>query len=99
MAISLPGVEPREPLMWKEEQMSIPILTSIPVLFDKPINVWLGIALVLVVILQIGSGIVLSKGKLPILPLHRLTALLLAAVVAVHAFYGIGYWFFDFKIG
>jgi heme A synthase len=75
------------------------IKMSIPVLFDKPINVWLGIALVLVVILQIGSGIVLSKGKLPILPLHRLNALLLAAVVAVHAFYGIGYWFFDFKIG
>ena len=90
---SLPGVEPREPLMWKEEQMSIPVL------FDKPINVWLGIALVLVVILQIASGIILSKGKITVLPLHRLNALLLAAVVAVHAFYGIGYWFFDFRIG
>ena len=79
--------------------MSIPVLTSIPVLFDKPINVWLGIALVLVVILQIASGIILSKGKIAVLPLHRLNALLLAAVVAVHALYGIGYWFFDFRIG
>ena len=72
---------------------------SIPVLWDKPIYVWLGMALAAIVVVQIASGIILSKGKLPILPFHRLNALLLAAVVAVHAFYGIGFWFFDFKIG
>jgi heme A synthase len=74
-------------------------MKTIPLLFDKPLNVWLGIVLAAIVLLQIASGIIMTKGKYNILPLHRLNALLLAAVAAVHAYYGIGYWFFDFRIG
>lgn len=72
---------------------------SIPILFDKPLNVWLGLALIPLLVLQMASGIILFRGRYETLLVHRLNALLLSMVMAVHAFYGIGVWFFDFTYG
>jgi hypothetical protein len=71
---------------------------TIPVLFEKPIIVWLGIVLVLLLYLQLVTGIMRSRGRYNFLPHHKFNALLIVIVVGVHAFYGIGLWFFDFRI-
>lgn len=67
----------------------------VPLLFGKPINVWLGILLMVLVTLQILSGKRLIK--LPF-SFHRRNGIAIAIVAAVHAFFGLGIWFFNLPI-
>lgn len=80
-------------------------MDTVPIWFDKPANVWLGIALLPILFAQVSSGIILFRGVFGpngwnrLRSLHLLNALLLVGVVAVHAYWGIGIWFFDFRLG
>jgi hypothetical protein len=67
----------------------------VPILWGKPINVWLGIALIVLLTFQILSGKHIIK--LPF-SFHRRNALLIVLVAAGHAFFGLGVWFFDLPI-
>ena len=67
----------------------------VPLLFGKPITVWLGILLLVLLTLQVLSGKRLIK--LPF-SFHSRNAILIVIVAAVHAFFGLGVWFFNFPI-
>jgi len=72
---------------------------TVPVVFDKPINIWLGFVLIALLLVQITSGVLMARGRRVLFIPHVANAGLIAAVVAVHAYYGIGVWFFDFRYG
>jgi len=75
-------------------------LTSVPIVFGKGLNVWLGLTLAGLLTFQITTGIKLFRGKRYLLPYHRFNALFLIIPIGlVHAYYGIGIWFFAFKYG
>ena len=67
----------------------------VPLLWGKPINVWLGILLIVLLTLQILSGKRLIK--LPF-SFHGRNAILIAVVAALHSFFGLGIWFFNLPI-
>lgn len=67
----------------------------VPLLWGKPINVWLGILLLALLTFQILSGKHLMK--LPF-SFHRRNAIVIVLVAAVHAFFGLGIWFLNLSI-
>ncbi|HBP63133.1 MAG TPA: hypothetical protein DD730_02410 [Desulfosporosinus sp.] len=67
----------------------------VPLLWGKPLHLWLGIVLMVLVTLQILSGKRLIK--LPF-SFHKRNAMFIALVAVVHAFFGLGIWFFNFPI-
>ena len=67
----------------------------VPLLWGKPINVWLGILLMVLLTLQFLSGKRLIK--LPF-SFHRRNAVILVIVAAAHALFGLGIWFFNMPI-
>ena len=67
----------------------------VPLLWGKPINIWLGIVLMVLLTLQILSGKHLIK--LPFI-FHRRNAILIVLIAAAHAFFGLGIWFFNLPI-
>ena len=71
----------------------------VPIVFNKPLNIWLGLVLLALLLLQVTSGALMAKGKRNLFAYHITNAGLIAIVVGVHAFYGIGIWFFDFRYG
>ncbi|MCJ7810912.1 MAG: hypothetical protein MUP62_01750 [Dehalococcoidia bacterium] len=72
---------------------------TVPIVFDKPINIWLGLVLIALLLVQITSGILMTRGKHALFVPHVTNACLIAVVAAIHAYYGIGVWFFDFRYG
>ncbi|MGD0765257.1 MAG: hypothetical protein ABR978_03010 [Dehalococcoidia bacterium] len=72
---------------------------TVPILFDKPINIWLGFILIALLLAQVSSGILMVRGRRILFVPHVMNAGLIAVVVGVHAFFGIGIWFFDFRYG
>jgi hypothetical protein len=72
---------------------------TVPIVFDKPINVWLGLVLIALLLVQITSGVLMVRGRRALFIPHVVNAGLIAVVIAVHAYYGIGVWFFDFRYG
>ncbi len=73
-------------------------LTSVPKVFGKGLQVWLGVALFILVAFQIYSGLQLAQGQHSLNPYHRFSALyLIIPIGLLHAYYGIGIWFFGFK--
>jgi hypothetical protein len=74
-------------------------LTTVPLIFGRPINVWLGIVLGVFLLLQIYLGIMMvRRGRMNLLKLHKINAILLLIIALVHAYYGLGIWFFNFGI-
>ena len=74
-------------------------LTTVPLIFGRPINVWLGIVLGVFLLFQIYLGIMMvRRGRINLLKLHKINAILLLIVTLVHAYYGLGIWFFNFGI-
>jgi len=67
----------------------------VPLIWGKPITVWLGIVLMVLLTLQILSGKRLIK--LPF-SFHRRNAIFIVLVAGVHAFFGLGIWFFNLPI-
>lgn len=67
----------------------------VPLILGKPLTVWLGILLVVLLTLQILSGKHLIK-----LPwsFHKRNAMLIVSIAAIHAILGLGFWFFNFPI-
>ena len=72
---------------------------TVPIVFDKPINIWLGFVIIAVLLVQVSSGILMVRGRRSLLAPHLMNAGLIAVVVGVHAFLGIGVWFFNFQYG
>jgi hypothetical protein len=72
---------------------------TVPIVFDKPINIWLGFVLIALLLVQITSGVLMVRGRRALFLPHVINAGLIAVVLAVHAYYGIGVWFFDFRYG
>lgn len=70
----------------------------VPVFFGKPIHIWLGIILAFLLTWQIYLGINVYRGKFGILKYHKWNALAIAIVALVHMFFGLGIWFFGFRI-
>ena len=66
-----------------------------PLIWGKPLTVWLGILLIVLLTLQILSGKHLIK-----LPwsFHRRNAMFIALIATVHAILGLGVWFFNFPL-
>ncbi len=73
-------------------------LTTVPLIFDKPIYVWLGIILLFLVALQIILGLMMVHGRPELLRYHKINAALIVLVIVFHALYGLGVWFFNFRI-
>ena len=75
-------------------------LTSVPLIFGKGLNIWLGLVLFGLLTFQIISGLKLHKGAGYLFRYHKFNALFLIIPVGlIHAYYGIGIWFFGFKYG
>ena len=72
---------------------------TVPIVFDKLLNIWLGFVLIALLLAQLTSGILMVRGRRVLFAPHVVNAGLIAAVVGVHAFFGIGVWFFDFHYG
>lgn len=72
--------------------------TTVPLVFGRPVNVWLGILLGVLLIWQIYLGIMMVRGRMNLLKLHKINATLIAIVAIVHVYYGLGIWFFGFTI-
>jgi hypothetical protein len=74
-------------------------LTIVPLVWGKPVNIWLGIVLAVLLLFQIYLGIMMvRRGRMNLLKLHKINAMLLLIVALVHAYYGLGIWFFNFII-
>ena len=67
----------------------------VPLLWGKPITVWLGILLIVLLTLQVLSGKRLIK--LPF-SFHKRNAILIALVAILHAYFGLGIWFFNLPV-
>ena len=67
----------------------------VPILWGKPIHLWLGLILILLLTFQILSGKRIIK--IPF-SFHRHNAILIVVVALVHAFFGLGIWFLNFSI-
>jgi hypothetical protein len=72
--------------------------TTVPLLWGRPINVWLGIILGILLIWQVCLGMMMVKGKMQYLKMHKINATLIIIIAFVHAYYGLGIWFFNFQI-
>ncbi len=70
----------------------------VPLIAGKPIHIYLGLLLILLLTIQIITGIQMVKGKIKLLRVHKIFALLIILVAIVHIFYGLGIWFFNFRI-
>jgi len=73
-------------------------LTTVPLLFGRPANVWLGMVLAVLLLFQIYLGIMMVRGRMNFLKLHKINAAFLLIVALIHAYYGLGIWFFNFGI-
>jgi len=72
-------------------------LTSVPKVFGKGLQVWLGMILFVLVAFQIYTGLQLAQGQYALDLYHRYNALyLIIPIGLLHAYYGIGIWFFGF---
>jgi hypothetical protein len=69
---------------------AITIATVIPSLFGKPVNIWLDVVLAVLVFFQLLTG--LRVLRLP-RRYHLVNGILIALVVATHAFLGPMVWF------
>lgn len=69
---------------------------SVPLVAGKPAHLWLGLLLLLMVAFQVGTG--KRWIKVPF-TYHRKNGWAMAAAAVLHAFWGLGIWFFDFRIG
>ncbi|MDD5341562.1 MAG: hypothetical protein PHC97_03975 [Patescibacteria group bacterium] len=74
------------------------ILTTIPLVFGYPLYVWLGMILVVLLTLQIYTGIKTFHGKMWYFKIHRVNFILIIAVGLLHAYMALGVWFFHFQI-
>ncbi|MGA2286251.1 MAG: hypothetical protein ABSG55_08295 [Dehalococcoidia bacterium] len=75
------------------------MVVTVPIVFDKPLNIWLGLVLLALLLAQATSGILMVRGRRKLFAYHVSNAGIIAMVLGVHAFYGIGIWFFDFRYG
>jgi len=73
-------------------------LTIVPLIFGRPANIWLGIILGVLLLFQIYLGMMMVRGRMNLLKLHKINAALLLLVALVHAYWGLGIWFFNFQI-
>jgi hypothetical protein len=73
-------------------------LTTVPLIFGRPANIWLGIILGVLLLFQIYLGMMMVRGRMNLLKLHKINATLLLLVALVHAYWGLGIWFFNFQI-
>lgn len=72
---------------------------TVPLIFDKPLNIWLGFVLIALLLIQVTTGLLMVRGRRVLFVPHVVNALLVVTVVSVHAFFGIGVWFFNFRYG
>lgn len=75
------------------------LLTTVPVILGKPVNIWEGLLLLGLITLQVWSGVSVFRGKGSLLRYHKFNAGLIVVVVLIHAYFGIGVWFFAFHYG
>jgi hypothetical protein len=75
------------------------LFTTVPIIFGKPITIWLGSVMFLQVSFQIFNGLSFQRGNVKFFKFHKVNALVLFAFLLVHAYYGAGIWFFGFKYG
>lgn len=73
--------------------------TTVPLLWGRPANIWLGIILGVLLLFQIYLGIMMTRrGRINLLKIHKVNAALLLLAAFFHAYWGLGIWFFDFQI-
>ncbi len=68
----------------------------VPVIAGQPAHLWLGLALIIMLTFQMLTG--KRWLKVPF-SYHRKNGWAIAAIAALHAFWGLGIWFFNFRIG
>lgn len=68
----------------------------VPVVAGQPAHLWLGILLLLMLGFQLGTG---KRWIRVPFAYHRKNGWAMAVVAALHAFWGLGLWFFNFRIG
>ncbi|MCL5010876.1 MAG: hypothetical protein M1127_01560 [Patescibacteria group bacterium] len=66
----------------------------VPVIFGKPIQVWLGMILAIFLAWQIFSGFMVVKGKPQYMKRHKAVVWLIIAIASAHIYFGIRSWFF-----
>jgi len=76
----------------------IDFLTTVPIIFGKPANIWGGMILFSLIMIQIYLGIVMARGNFKVLRYHKAIAASIFVLAVFHAYYGIGLTFFGFKI-
>lgn len=69
---------------------ALPTMATIPLLFGKPVNIWLGMVLAVLVVLQVLLGARVLK--LPFV-VHRVNGFAILAIAVVHGFIGYMIWF------
>lgn len=82
------------------ERGFVSIFTTVPRFYGKGLHIWLGPILLLLLIIQFATGttMVRNPGSISnLLRFHSAVGLALFVVGLVHAYYGLGLWFFGFK--
>lgn len=73
-------------------------LTTIPIIFGKPLHIWLGLVLAVLLAIQIYTGHYANKGKRGYLRIHLVNATIFILIAIVHIYLALGLWFFHFTI-
>lgn len=73
-------------------------LTTVPLIFGRPANIWLGMILGVLLIFQVCLGIMMTRGRMNLLKIHKINAAILLIIAFIHAYWGLGIWFFNFQI-
>ncbi|HRY13742.1 MAG TPA: hypothetical protein P5309_09235 [Syntrophomonadaceae bacterium] len=68
----------------------------VPIVAGQPAHLWLGLLLLLMLAFQLGTG--KRWIRVPFV-YHRRNGWVMAIIAALHAFWGLGIWFFNFRIG
>jgi hypothetical protein len=69
---------------------ALPMSVTIPLVFGKPVNIWLGMVLAVLIVLQVLLGARVLK--LPFV-VHRVNGFVILAIALAHGFIGYMVWF------
>ncbi len=72
------------------------LVTADPLLLGRPLHVYLGLVLLVLVTFQLVTGLLVHKRKAGWLPHHRRNSIVVAGVGFIHVYFGVGVWFLGF---
>jgi threonine/homoserine/homoserine lactone efflux protein len=66
----------------------------VPIIFGKPIQIWLGMILAIFLAFQIFSGFMVIRGRVQYMRRHKINVWFVIIIVLAHIYFGVRMWFF-----